>query len=60
MFDSPQVFENIIDSPIDEYCIIQAIVDDKYRDTLQRVAESISLATYFETNATKLMERFRK
>lgn len=60
MFDSPQVFDDVTQCQCYDYCIIQAIVDDKYRDTLQKVVESISLATYFEKNATNLVERFRQ
>lgn len=60
MFDDMNVFEYVIEQPMPEaYCIIQAICDEKYRDTLQKVVENISLTTYIETRQEKLYERFK-
>lgn len=49
MFDSNDVFQNVFMSMSGGcYTIIQCCTDDKYRDTLQKVCECVSLETYHE------------
>lgn len=50
MFDSNDVFQKVF-IPQERsscYTIIQCCTDERYRDTLQKVCECISLETYHE------------
>lgn len=48
MFDSDDVFQKVFVPMSGCFTIIQCCTDDKYRDTLQKVCECVSLETYYE------------
>jgi len=50
MFDSDDVFQKVFEPQELSNCftIIQCCTDEKYRDTLQKVCECVSLETYHE------------
>ena len=58
MFDTPQMYNDILEYSPNNYCIIQAVVDERNRKLLQKIAEGSSLAMYIETSMQKLHNMF--
>lgn len=58
MYDSEQIHNDIMCNTCNDFCIIQAIVDERNRTLFKKVVESASLAMYYERHALKLCERF--
>lgn len=61
MFDDYKVFEDVVENRINvpqRYTIIQWVSDESYRKTLQKVCESISLATHIQTTMEQIHNDF--
>ena len=58
MFDTQQMYDEFFENSRNNYCIIQAVVDERNRKLLQKIVESSSLVLHFETSIQKLCERF--
>jgi hypothetical protein len=56
MFDSVDLLEDVLENDSHRHCVIQCVVDNKYREDLQRVCELASLGNYILRQASYVEE----